>query len=158
MGEITTKDWKPRCMRRAANERTPTLALWKDQAKEPGCTWVQAQPCFLCSFQKLDWAGELLSAWLYPMAPLVQSFFPGLGTSYLWFLAYIFRLSECERLVSMRFGFFSESPGPLTFKIVLSPYLHFDIIHALFPLHPVCSVPPGFSPRQTLSYLTLQSS
>lgn len=80
------------------------------------------------------------------------------GTSYLWFLAYIFRLSECERLVSMRFGFFSESPGPLTFKIVLSPYLHFDIIRALFPLHPVYSVPPGFSPRQNLSYLTLQSS
>lgn len=44
----------------------------------------------------------------------------------------------------MRFCFFSQGPGSLTFKIVLSPYLHFDIIHALFPLHLVYSVSPQF--------------
>lgn len=160
MGEITRTDRKTKEHELGSGHESPTWTLWKAQARLSGCIGAQVLfPASSCNFQRLDWAGKLPSArWRPTLPPCLAVFFRSCGTYYLWFLAYVFRLSGCERLVSMRFCFFSQRPGPLTFKIV--PMLVFtfwyrscfiSFAHCLF-----CS--PSFSPRQNLSYLTLQSS
>lgn len=138
-----TEKWEPE----VGSEKTPTLALgWHRSSYGERLWWVWGRHSPVSSFhsfQKLAWAGQLSSAWRYPApppCPIILS--RSRWTSYLWFLAYIFRLFEHERLVSIRSCFFSQRPDPLTFKIVLSPYLHFDIIHNLFPFAPYSVSPP----------------
>ena len=118
------------------------------QVKQPQWIWCRHSPVSSShNFQKLAWAGQLSSAWWYPTPPPRPIIFSrSWWTSYLWFLAYIFRLFERERLVSMRSCFFSQRPDPLTFKIVLSPYLHVDIIHAFIFFRTLSVLFPHLTP------------
>lgn len=145
MGEIIITQTKNQEYEESKAVQISTLALWTKQAKLKGWVWVQAPPCFLHSFWRSDCTGELSSAWPHPLSHLAQPSFLNLcifpDILYFWFLASIFRLSEYERLASMRFCFFSQRPGPLPFEIVGNPYLHFDVVHALFLLHIVYSAP-----------------
>lgn len=151
MGEITGTDRKPRSVRRAVGAEAPLWSLER-AGLPPGGIRAQAPPCFLGNLQKLDWAGELPSAQWRPMLPPCPAVFSrSWGTYYLWFLAYVFRLSDCERLVSMRFCFFPQRPGPLTFKIVPMPVFTFwyrscfiSFAHCLF-----CS-PQFFSQAESI--------